>query len=303
MNCIFIYNPVSGKGKIAKKLDYIVNSLKETYTEVEVYATKAAGDMARAAEEAIGKYDAIIFAGGDGSFNEILQSIAQAENPPLLGYIPSGTANDIGHTLKIPKNIKRAFQIIKEGRSTLLDCMKVNDQYAMYVACAGAFVSATYSTPQKLKNKSGKLAYYLHGLKHNLHFDIFDVDCKDQTTSTHAHSVLTLFINSRSVAGFKFNKKASLTDGKIEVAVIKQEEKNNFFQKVGTLFAIAKLFLFGYKVKSKKIIYLEGSSFDVKVPDQLVWNFDGEKGLSGNLHIEVVPQKVNMIIPKNLKKL
>ena len=29
MNCIFIYNPVSGRGKIKKKLDYIEKSLKE----------------------------------------------------------------------------------------------------------------------------------------------------------------------------------------------------------------------------------------------------------------------------------
>ena len=153
MNCIFIYNPVSGKGKIAKQLDYIVNSLKETYSQVDVYATKAAGDMARFASDAIGKYDAIVFAGGDGSFNEILQAIAKAENPPILGYIPSGTANDIGHTLKIPKNVKKALKIIKEGKEAKLDCMKVNDQYAMYVVCAGAFVSATYTTSQKLKNK------------------------------------------------------------------------------------------------------------------------------------------------------
>ena len=303
MHCIFIYNPVSGKGKIAKKLDYIVNGLKEKFEEVDVYATKGIGDMARAANDAIGKYDAIVFAGGDGSFNEILQAVAKAENPPMLGYIPSGTANDIGHTLKIPKSVKKALKIIKDGRSEKLDCMKVNDQYAMYVVCAGAFVSATYSTSQKLKNKSGKLAYFIHGAKNNLHFDIFDVDCKNETIAAHTNSVLILFINSRYVASFKINKKASLTDGKIEVAIIQQTEKPNFFQKVGALFAVAKLFLFGYNLKSKRITRLEGSQFDVKVSDTLTWNFDGEKGSSGNVHIEVVPQKVNMIVPKKLKKI
>ena len=98
MNCIFIYNPVGGIGKIAKKLDLIVSELKHKYDEVEVYATKCAGDMARMARESVGKYNAIVFAGGDGSFNEVVEGIGGLDNLPELGYIPSGTVNDIAHT-------------------------------------------------------------------------------------------------------------------------------------------------------------------------------------------------------------
>lgn len=45
MKCIFIYNPNSGRGKIAKKLPYIVRKLKSGYAQVDVYATKAKGDQ------------------------------------------------------------------------------------------------------------------------------------------------------------------------------------------------------------------------------------------------------------------
>ena len=85
MKCVFIYNPVSGKGKIEKKLNYIIKKLKEKYNEVEVRATQAPGDMTRFAQEAIGQVDAIIFSGGDGSFNEVLQGVAGVENMPELG--------------------------------------------------------------------------------------------------------------------------------------------------------------------------------------------------------------------------
>ena len=301
MNCIFIYNPVSGSGKITKKLNFIVKGLQERFSHVDVYATQGCGDMKRAAENAIGKYEAIIFAGGDGSFNEILQAVAKAENPPMLGYIPFGTVNDIAHTLKIPKNVKKALRIIKDGRCERLDCLKVNDRYAMYVVCAGAFVSASYSTPQKMKNKQGRIAYFLHGLKNNLRFEVFDVDCKTKLSEEHAPTVFVAFINSLYVAGFKINKTSSLQDGKIEVVMIKQVEKPNFFQKIGALFTVAKLFLFGYKAKGKRIVHMKGASFDVQVSDSLTWNFDGEKGPSGQIHIEVVPKKINMIIPKKLK--
>lgn len=301
MKCIFIYNPVSGKGKIAKKLEYIVSSLKEAYEEVEVYATKATGDMRRVARESVGVYDAIIFSGGDGSFNEVLQGIGDLDNLPQLGYIPSGTVNDIARTLGIPKNIKKALQIIKDGRAELLDCMKVNDTYAMYVVAAGAFTSATYTTSQSQKNHMGKIAYWLHGAKKNLKFQVFDVNCQGETKSVHSHCVLITMMNSRSVAGFRLNKKACLQDGKIEVAIVKQKENPKFCQKFGALFAVARLFLFGYNIKMKRLEKLEGSSFDVQAGDDVVWNFDGEKGSSGNVHVEVVPKKVNMIVPKKLK--
>ena len=307
MKCIFIYNPVSGNGKIAKKLDVIVNGLKEKYDVVDTYATKCSGDMTVKAREFATEYDAIVFSGGDGSFNEVLQGIGGLEKVPELGYIPSGTVNDIAHTLKIPKNIKKALKIITTGRLENLDCMLVNgERYVMYVVAAGAFTSATYTTPQTSKNHVGKIAYWFEGVKRNLKFQVFDVCCQNATECNHTHSVLISVMNSRFVAGFGLNKKASLQDGKIEVAIVPQKERPNFFSKIGGFFSVAKLFLFGYKKKkkpTKSLISAEGNSFDIEVGDDVVWNFDGEKGISGRIHIEVVPGKVRMIVPNKLKQI
>lgn len=302
MNCIFIYNPVSGRGKIQKQLGLISKTLNEKYDSVTIYATQKQGDMTRMAREAVGKYDAIIFSGGDGSFNEILQGIGDLDNLPELGYIPSGTVNDIARTLRIPRNIKKALKVIKTGKTEMLDCMKVNDRYAMYVVAAGAFTSATYNTPQQDKNSIGKLAYYAEGIKHNFNFDFFDIDCKSE--KKQANGMLVLFINSRYVSGFRVNEQASLQDGKIEATVIQSEPKakKSFWKKVISLLVLAVLFLFGRRrAKNSNLLHLEGSTFDVDVPDNVVWNFDGEKGCSGKIHVEVVPKKVKMIIPNNLK--
>ncbi len=299
MKCIFIYNPVGGKGHIADKKDYIVEQLKEKYDEVDVYATKCAGDMTRVAREAAGVYDAIIFAGGDGSFNELLQGIADLEDPPVLGYIPSGTVNDVAHTLKIPKNIKKALKIIKTGKVDTIDCMKVNDGYAIYVVTTGAFTSATYNTPQANKNHSGRIAYYWEGIKHNLKFQPFEVCCKNETEEFHTDGcILISFINSKYVAGFGMNKHADLQDGEMEVAIVERRKKSNFFRVLGSYFALAGLFLFGYRSKNHHIKHLKGSSFDVDIGDDVVWNVDGEKGISGKMHIEIVPRKVKIIVPK-----
>ena len=300
MNCIFIYNPVGGKGKIANKKDYIVKELQEKFDEVEVYATKCAGDMTRVAREAVGKYDAIIFAGGDGSFNEVLQGIADFEELPILGYIPSGTVNDVAHTLGLPTNLKKALKTIKTGVVEKIDCMKVDDKYAVYVVAAGAFTSATYNAPQIQKNQVGRIAYGLEGVRHNLKFQAFDVSCAGESETFETNEcVLITFMNSKYVGGFKMNKRADVQDGKIEVAIVQRNKKKpNFFKKASAYLAIAGLFLFGYHWRLRNTMRMSGSSFDVNVGDDIIWNVDGEKGKQGNIHIEVIPAKIKIIVPE-----
>ena len=303
MRCFFVYNPVSGRGKIAKKLDYIVRKLGEKYDTVDVYATQKTGDMERAAREAADKYDAIIFSGGDGSFNEVVQGIGSAEFPPELGYIPSGTVNDIAHTLGIPKSLRGAVKTVLTGDNVLVDCMKINDRHAMYVVAAGAFTSASYTTPQTEKKRVGRLAYGIEGIKKNLKFQVFKVKIKCGEKCEETESVFVIVMNGRYVAGTHLNKKGSIADGKLELAVIRQQKDPNVFKKIRALLALAHLFIFGYRVPEKQITRFTGAEFEIEADESVVWNFDGEKGVSGSVKICVLPKKINMIVPKGTKNI
>ena len=86
--------------------------------------------------------------------------------------------------------------------------------------------------------------------------------------------------------------------GKLEAAVVLQKKHPNIFRKIRAFFSLAHLFLLGYKVRARLITRLEGSHFEVRTDDAVVWNFDGEKGVSGNVVIDVLPRKINMIVPK-----
>ena len=303
MKCLFLYNPVSGRGKITEKLDYIVHTLQKKYDYVDSYATKAPGDMARAAAEAAEKYDALVFSGGDGSFNEVVRGIAGAEDPPELGYIPCGTVNDVAHTLGIPKRIKGALKVILTGDNALLDCMKVGERYAMYIVAAGAFTSATYTTPQASKQRVGRIAYGVEGLRKNMKFDVFDVCLDNGSRRERTDCVFVALLNGRYVAGMRLNKDGSMADGKIVAAVIRQCKKPNIFQRIRAFFALANLFLFGYKVREKQIVRMEGSRFEIEADPSVCWNFDGEKGICGNIVVEVLPKRINMLVPKGSKNL
>ena len=224
MKCLFVYNPVSGRGKTEKRLQKIVHALRERYGDVCVAATHAQGDMTRIVRESAPLFDAIVFSGGDGTFNEALQGVCESGCSPELGYIPSGTVNDVAHSLGIPKRLRGALRVIRSGRAVPLDCMKINDRYAMYIVAAGAFTSAPYTTPQSLKKQIGFVAYGIEGIKKNLNFDVFGVTVSDGERSVHADSVFVVLMNGRYVAGIPLNRGSSIADGKIEAALIHQRK-------------------------------------------------------------------------------
>ncbi len=296
MKCLFLYNPQSGKGKIARKLPYIRRRLESQY-EVEIYETKSPEDLTEKVKKAEGQYDLIVFSGGDGTFNKVVQAAGKVP----LGYLPSGTTNDIAVSLGIPRSVRGALGVILKGRRAALDCLLVNGQYyAMYIVAAGTLTSLTYMTSQRQKRALGWFAYVFHGLKNNLKFEVFPVEgeCGEEFSTD---CVLILVMNGRSVARFPVNRSASMADGKLEVALVKQAKRPNFFQKIGAFFSVAALMVFGIKIKKRDIEIFRGDHVRIHTSEMLTWDFDGEEGIKGDVEIEVLPAHVNVCVPKRKK--
>lgn len=306
MKCLFVYNPVSGKGTIRKNLEYIKNTLQKKYETVDIYATKCAGDMVQKAKSACGEYDILVFSGGDGSFNEVVQGISNEENRPVLGYLPFGTVNDIAHSLKIPSKLKKALDNVLNGEVKEYDVMKVNDNYAFYVVCAGAFTGCSYMAKQKSKKHLGKIAYVFEILGNELKVKEFPVTLTAGEEKIETNSAFLMFLNSRRVASRPINLKGDLTDGEIDVLMVKMPDKVKHRHKTRAFFRIIHYFLWGLKKCNKRFLkgkkssymYFKGSKFRVETDENVVWNFDGERGLSGSINIEVLQKHIAVIVPK-----
>lgn len=295
MNALFIFNPLSGKGKIKKKLPLIERTLKEKFGSVEVYETVSRSDLTEKISRDAKLYDAIIFSGGDGTFNDVLTALRGEEKQ--LGYLPSGTVNDIARSLKIPRRVKGALKVITHGNHAKLDCIKIGDRYAMYIAAAGAFTGATYHTTQKQKRALGALAYALEAVKHDLKLKVFPVEVTTPDEMVKTHAVLILVMNGKSVAGFPINRKGSMADGNLEIAIIKQVERPNLFRRIGALFSVASLFVFGCKIRKRDILLMNGNKVRIKTDQDVIWDFDGERGPCGDTEMEVLEKHVDLFVP------
>ena len=293
MNCIFMYNPNSGKGKIVRKLDLINSTLKTRFDDVTMYATKSAQDTRLAARESCGKYDVLIFSGGDGTFNEIITGVAEQDNRPILGYIPSGTVNDIARNLRIKKNVKKALKVILDDNIIDHDIGRVNDRYFMYVCGLGTFTGVSYRTKQQVKKRLGKVAYAIDGIKDILKPKVSNILIETKTQSLESKYPLVLVVNSKSVGGLIFNKYGHLNDGAFDIILVKNGISKG-------LLNIIKLFLFGVRRKSdsKHFTYLNSSEFEIKVDEDSQWCIDGEAGPSGPVKIANLHHHIKIFAPR-----
>lgn len=297
MKCLFIYNPESGKGKIKKKEDYIVGRLKEKYDGVSVERTTRSGHAREIALRNIGAFDTYVVAGGDGTLNEVVSAIAEKDNAPNVGYIPTGTVNDVAHSLGISKNVKKALDTILYGKEFCHDVFKCNDRYGLYVLAIGTIAESSYATKQKSKKAFGKIAYFFHGAGKIFNCRSFPVKMEFDGGVIEQNAALLLAMNSKHVAGFTVNKTAELSDGLVDVVIIENTKKRNRVT-FASLLKIARLFIFkmerGKKIKG--LTYLKLDKFKLSTSDATSINLDGEFGFNGSFDFKVIKSGIRILI-------
>lgn len=304
MNCLFVYNPHSGKSGLVKRINFIIQELQTIYDEVDYIPTEYAGHAKKIASDACGKYDRLIVSGGDGTFNEIINGIAEKKNAPIVGYLPSGTVNDISRSLNIPRNLKKALKVIRDNNVFEHDIFKCNNDYGIYFCGAGAFTSTSYATEQKYKKKWGKIAYFFNCIGEINDIQDFEIKITDKNGYvTSGKYIMMLIINSRSAAGFKMNARANLSDGKVDIVLIKRENKK-FINYLSSIVAIGKIFLIDQNIlrNNDYITKLKLSEFHLENSKRAIINIDGEQSSYGNMDFKVLQKGLKIIVPSKTIK-
>lgn len=296
MKSVFIYNPASGKGKLKQHKDYILCELGKKYGDIEWVETKSIGHAFSLASEYGKTYDYIFVSGGDGTLNEVVNGVSQNEHKPTIGYIPSGTVNDVARSLGLKKNVKKAVKILLNGIEYEHDTFKVNDKFGIYVCCAGLFSKTSYETKRYKKKIFGKIAYLFHGIREIFNTKPLPVELSTDSEDIKENCALLLILNSRSVAGFKTNKHAKLNDGNVELVIFKTARTHIWLIDI---IRIINTFLFGINTikKSKHVVYRVLPSFTIKTKADTPINLDGEKSTRGTFSFECINKGIKIIVP------
>ncbi len=296
MEILFVYNPESGRGKIKNKITYIKEYIKKRNHNITIKATTKQTDAYNYAKNCNG-YDLMLVAGGDGTLNEVVNGLMELEKKPLLGYIPTGTVNDVAHLIGIPKKVKKALDIIFEDDfKKKIDITKINDKYFVYTSATGKFAKASYDIKRQLKRKYGVFAYLYRGSQEIFRDYNMAADIKyDQGRFRGPYSLL-LFLNGPRVGGYRLHSlKSKLDDGLIEARFFKREP--------GMLMRFLSFFLSGGLYNTKKNKTISSTKFIVEIDNNSEWNIDGEFAFRGCANLEVINRAITIFVNPKKKKL
>ena len=270
---LFVFNPKAGKGKIKTHLLDIVDIFSSHDYEIIIRSTQAPRDAYEKAKEYANSVDMIVCSGGDGTLDEVVTGIMEAESSVPIGYIPAGSTNDFANSLFMPKNMTKVAEMIMEEELYHCDIGRFNQKTFAYVAAFGLFTDVSYETDQDLKNVLGHVAYVLEGVKRL--FDIKSYHMKVTSDEVQAENdfIVGMITNSRSVGGFKnlTGKNVDMNDGLFEVTLIVHPKNPLQLQEIITALVMAEdntdLI---YSFKTKKLT--------IESDEEVPWTLDGEFG-------------------------
>ena len=300
LKCVVIYNPNSGKLTNRNEIRKLYKILENYGYETEIKYTEYKGH-AKELTKKLKDVDLLICAGGDGTLNEVISGNIERNKQILLGHLPLGSVNDVAHMYGMSNNTQKNLVMLLNGVQKNIDICLLNGNPFVYVACIGAYVDISYSTPRKLKEKYGKLAYIIYGiqqLKQNLQFHKVKYEVNGVT---YEKEFSFIFITNSSRIGGVNNiyEDVKLDDNKFEVLMCDIKNKFDIIKSVHYLKRREMNDIPGFtyfKTDRIKLIFDE-------VPPS--WCIDGDELKHNQKEFEITINKDNyMLLPtKNLNKL
>lgn len=305
----FIVNPHSGSGKGRKIWRRLEKQLKHAGVEYEAHLTEKPGDaveMATLLTEGCKEPRIIVALGGDGTVNEVLNGLAFC-GPITLGYIPTGSGNDLARSLKLPKRPGRCLKKILNPRYHMLldygvlSYGKEEVAHRRFAVSAGIGFDAAvchdllYSKVKYVLNRThlGKISYILLGLKQLLLAHptkgYLLLDSVRKVEFNHIYFI-TAHIHPYEGGGFKFAPKAKPADGSLEICVVHNAAKRNLIP------VLVNAYLGGH-TNYRGVRHYTCREAEIHTDRVMPVHVDGESCFCQNdLQIRCIEKKVRLIV-------
>ena len=292
---MLIINPTAGRERAKYHKENLRRQLESMFDDVELRETEKAGDATLWAKEAalIG-FDAVFSMGGDGTLNETINGLAQANKPIDFGFIPLGTINDLARALNIPLHPEVAIDILPRCKTVKVDIAKANDRYFINTIATGIMPEAVGHVSIEQKTRLGPLAYFLTGIKAMQAHEtsLFKITTPEGSSVYRSPLIVAMLTNS--VGSFRnLAPQARVDAGKIWLGIFKDF---NYLD----LIKVIPEFLSGQPLTSELMTLkaLEEVRIELLSDHPLSTNMDGDSGPSFPLDIKVLPSFLSVYVPE-----
>lgn len=291
-----IYNPVAGAmRRDPSQIDRIVSALKQAGVAIELCPTTCCGHATELAQTAVQSgIDVVIACGGDGTINEVAQSLVKTD--AKLAVWPCGTANVLSKELRLPRGPEALAWMIAQGKARTISvglATKPGSEWRRYfLLMAGIGVDATIvdNVDPEMKRVAGKAAYLASGLDFlaRLPQTPFSIDFNGE----HRKSTFTVISNAAHYAvWFTLAPDARLDDEKLDVCVFNTDSRLAYLG-----YALLSM-LHGWHVKQSGVVYQETRVVHANSNDAAKVQLDGEVIGTLPMNFEIIPRALRVIAP------
>lgn len=285
----FIINPFSGTSGKQTIPDMIKKFLDHSKFEYEIEFTQYAGHAITLAKEGADlKFDYVAAVGGDGSVNEVAQSLIHTDTSLIV--IPGGSGNGFAMHLGLGRNIQKAIQFINSGKIISVDTCSVNNRFFINVSGIGFDARIAYKTKQN--SKRGFLPYFLTSLKEMRKFKPQKLKIQIDDKIINGEYAAAVVANA-SMYGYHFTiaPQASMQDGIMDIMLIQKAPLYKYFLMIFR-------FLNRSLHKSKITETYQGKSISISLDEENYLHVDGEGyKTEKELAFRVNPSSLKVLAP------
>ena len=290
---LVIVNPVSRGGRGASDWPAAASALRSHFGPFECRFTASPGDAARIArEEAERGRDLLVTFGGDGTISECARGILESGKPVALGILPHGTGGDLVRSLPIPARLRDAARALRRGRIVVIDAGRVifeDGRERSFVNSASFGLSAEVA--RRVSRRLGG-GYIGETLKTASGYGYPEVELIVDSGPRRRVRITTVSLHNGRFfgGGMKMAPEASLTDGLLDLVVVKKLSLANLVRESPLLYLGGHLGL--PEVEHGRVSVVEARS--VNPATEVLVEIDGEAGHRLPARFEIRPRALRI---------
>lgn len=291
---LFVINPISGGRDKTGLCQEIDSFCKNNDIQTEIMETTGKNDLDRIDKKLEQTQpDTVVACGGDGTINLVAQALLKKN--VTLGIIPLGSANGLATELLIPRDVKKALDIIKENNILSIDVIQINEKHiSLHLSDVGFNAKLIKHFDQG--RTRGKLGYVTHFFK-TLHKKsprryLFNV----HGNKFRRKAEMVVFANaSRYGTGAVVNPEGVINDNKFEVCIFKPYPWYAIFRLTFDFFT-------GRMKKSPYVKIFSTTEITVKANRDVPLQIDGEViGDFKTVHVKMLDKQLPIIVSPYFK--
>jgi diacylglycerol kinase (ATP) len=301
-----IVNPAANKGSAARRWPAIEAQLKAHLGAFQPSFTEAPGHATALAREAIAHgARRIVAVGGDGTVNETLNGLLDAEGrliaaDTVLCPVPAGTANELCRALGHLEHPSHAFAAAAGTGMRAVDLLRVRcvdlegrpvERFGYLIVSLGAAATISHRTSRsRWLKKLGEVAYLLMTPVVTLGYRHRDVAIAVDGGPRRTRRLFTAMVanTENGGGGMKLMPGAKFDDGVLDLIEMGD------ISRLGVLLGVMPKLYSGAHIGHPKVRVSQGASFRFDSDVDTLVDLDGETVGRLPLEVSVIPRAFNV---------